>query len=209
MRNATKILLVLAASVGVASAAACVNGEQASSEPPGQPQYTAPRDTKSSEASETSESETTEATTGEAPAGPECTADDIAIAGEPGADPTVTLPTTCVPPTTLLSKDLVVGTGAEAVVGSAMQANYHLVAWSTGKLVESSFVTKQPLAIESVGTGLIDGWNEGIVGMREGGRRLLVVPPDKGYGPQGSPPNIGPNETLVFVLDASSVTPPA
>ncbi|MEA2443516.1 MAG: FKBP-type peptidyl-prolyl cis-trans isomerase FkpA, partial [Thermoleophilales bacterium] len=48
---------------------------------------------------------------------------------------------------------------------------------------------------------VIKGWDKGIVGMKEGGRRKLVIPPDLAYGPQGQPPTIGPNETLVFVVD--------
>jgi peptidylprolyl isomerase len=205
MRNATKILLVLAA---VVSAGACVNSEQASTEPTGQPQYTAPRDTETEEAAE---SESPETPTSEAPAGPECTVDDIAVAGEPGTAPQVTLPTTCSPPTALLSKDLVVGTGPEAAAGSTMEANYHLVTWSNGEVADSSFESGQTLPLENVGAteGLIPGWNEGIVGMHQGGRRLLVIPPDKGYGEQGRQPKVGPNETLVFVIEAVTVTPPA
>ena len=52
---------------------------------------------------------------------------------------------------------------------------------------------------------VIPGWDEGIVGMKPGGRRLLVIPPDMGYGPAGSPPVIGPNETLVFVVDLEKI----
>ena len=52
---------------------------------------------------------------------------------------------------------------------------------------------------------MIPGWDEGVKGMKVGGRRQLVIPPDLAYGPQGSPPAIGPNETLVFVVDLVSV----
>lgn len=200
MRNATKILLVLAAALSVG---ACVNSEQASSQPPGQPQYTAPPATESAESAPT-EPPPSEAT------GPECTADDIAVAGEPGADPQITLPTTCSAPKTLLTKDLVPGTGAEAVAGSTLQAQYHLVTWSDGKLVESSYQTGQQATLENLGStpNMIPAWNEGLIGVHQGGRRLLVVPPDKGYGEEGNDP-VRPNETLVFVVDATAVTPPA
>ena len=54
---------------------------------------------------------------------------------------------------------------------------------------------------------MIEGWDRGFVGMKEGGRRILTIPPELAYGAQGFPPAIGPNETLVFVLDVTKVTP--
>jgi len=53
---------------------------------------------------------------------------------------------------------------------------------------------------------VIEGWDEGVAGMKEGGRRTLVIPADKAYGAQGSPPNIGPNEALIFVVDLKKVS---
>ncbi|GAA4541147.1 FKBP-type peptidyl-prolyl cis-trans isomerase [Pseudonocardia xishanensis] len=137
---------------------------------------------------------------------PVCTADDIVVGGAPGTRPTITVPDTCAPPTQLLSKDLLVGPGAEVVPGSTLLTNYDLVTWSDKRELDASWNRGEPFALEDVGRApVIDGWNEGVVGMREGGRRLLVIPPDKGYGAGGR--GIAPNETLVFVLDAVTVTP--
>ena len=77
------------------------------------------------------------------------------------------------------------------------------MAWSTGQVVESSWDRGQTATFPL--SGAIAGWQQGIPGMKEGGRRLLVIPPDLGYGAQGSGGAIGPNETLVFVVDLVSV----
>jgi peptidylprolyl isomerase len=89
--------------------------------------------------------------------------------------------------------------------GASMQAHYDLVTWSDEQELDSSWSRGEPLPLEDVGhASVIDGWNEGLVGMKQGGRRLLVVPPDKGYGEGGN--GIKPGETLVFVVDAVQVT---
>ena len=134
-----------------------------------------------------------------------CTADDIAVGGAVGSKPTITVPDTCSPPTTLLSKDLVVGSGPEVTPGVTMQTHYDLVTWSDRKELDSSWSRGEPFPLENVGRAqVIDGWNEGLLGMKQGGRRLLVVPPDKGYGQGGG--GIKPGETLVFVVDAVQVS---
>jgi hypothetical protein len=136
---------------------------------------------------------------------PACTADDITVAGDPGSKPTITVPDTCSPPKQLLSKDLVVGTGPEVTEGVTMQTHYDLVTWSDKQELDSSWSRGEPFPLENVGrASVIDGWNEGLIGMKEGGRRLLIVPPDKGYGQGGN--GIRPGETLVFVVDAVKVT---
>lgn len=136
---------------------------------------------------------------------PVCTVDDIGVAGDPGSKPTITVPDTCTPPAQLLSKDLVVGTGPEVVLGSTVQTHYDLVTWSDKRELDASWFRGETFPLENVGDApVIDGWNEGVVGMREGGRRLLVIPPDKAYGPGGR--GIAPNETLVFVVDAVQVS---
>ena len=118
-----------------------------------------------------------------------------------GEAPTIGAPTGN-PPTTLVTKDIIVGSGAEALPTSTMTVHYTLMAWSTGKVVESSWSGGSPATFPLA--NVIVGWQQGIPGMKVGGRRLLVIPPDLGYGAQGGGP-IGPNETLIFVVDAIGV----
>jgi FKBP-type peptidyl-prolyl cis-trans isomerase len=104
------------------------------------------------------------------------------------------------PPCDLVVEDLVEGDGdAVSDATTAYLWNYEGVSWSTGEVFDSSFQRGQaiPFSLNQV----IPGWTEGLQGMKEGGRRLLVIPPDQAYGEAGSPPAIGPNETLVFVVD--------
>jgi peptidylprolyl isomerase len=120
--------------------------------------------------------------------------------------PVVTIPSGAAP-TKLETKDLVVGTGPEIKAGDTVEMNYVGVAWSTKKEFDSSWSRSQTFPVENVGNGpVIQGWNEGLIGMKEGGRRQLIIPPDKGYGAQGAGGDIGPNETLVFVVDAVKVS---
>lgn len=118
-----------------------------------------------------------------------------------GEAPTIGAPTGN-PPTTLVTKDIIVGTGAEALPTSTMTVHYTLMTWSNGKLIESSWNSGSPATFPLA--NVIVGWQQGIPGMKVGGRRLLVIPPDLGYGAQGGGP-IGPNETLIFVVDAIGV----
>ncbi|MDP9294380.1 MAG: FKBP-type peptidyl-prolyl cis-trans isomerase, partial [Actinomycetota bacterium] len=75
------------------------------------------------------------------------------------------------------------------------------VSFSTGEQFDASWDAGQPFSFP-LGTGqVIPGWDKGVAGMRVGGRRKLTIPPDQAYGTAGSPPSIGPNETLVFVID--------
>lgn len=114
--------------------------------------------------------------------------------------PTVTIPDEA-PPATLIVEDLEVGDGAEAVAGSAPVMHYVGVSWSTGKQFDASWDRGQTFSF-ALGQGqVIGGWDQGIVGMRVGGRRHLTIPPDLGYGAAGAGGVIGPNETLVFVVD--------
>ena len=136
-----------------------------------------------------------------------CKADDFKVTGDFGAAPKVEIPA-CKPTEELIIKDLVPGTGAEVKAGTTATVNYQLTTFSDKKVLDSSFERGQPFDVENVGQApVIDGWNEGIVGLKEKGRRLLVVPPAKGYGRGGQ--GIKPNETLVFVIDGVKVTPAA
>lgn len=105
------------------------------------------------------------------------------------------------PPSELQVKDVIDGTGAVAGPDSTLTVHYTLMAWSTGEIVESSW-NSQPATFGL--NQVIVGWQQGIPGMKEGGRRLLVIPPSLGYGEAGGGP-IGPNETLIFVVDLIKV----
>ena len=118
-----------------------------------------------------------------------------------GEAPTIGAPSGT-PPATLVTKDIIVGTGAEALPTSTMTVHYTLMTWSNGQLIESSWNSGSPATFPLA--NVIVGWQQGIPGMKVGGRRLLVIPPDLGYGAQGGGP-IGPNETLIFVVDAIGV----
>jgi peptidylprolyl isomerase len=114
--------------------------------------------------------------------------------------PTVT-PPSGPPPTKLETKDLIVGTGAEAKDGDTVTVNDVGVLYKTGKEFESSFKRNEPFTF-TLGKGqVIAGWDQGIPGMKVGGRRELIIPAALGYGAKGSPPTIPPNEALVFVVD--------
>jgi peptidylprolyl isomerase len=122
--------------------------------------------------------------------------------------PKVEVPTGA-PPTTLQTKDITEGSGAEAKAGDNLTMQYVGVNYADGKEFDSSWSAGQPFTFQ-LGTGqVIPGWDQGIAGMKVGGRRELIVPPDLGYGAQGSPPAIKPNETLVFVVDLLDAQPAA
>ncbi len=109
------------------------------------------------------------------------------------------------PPTTLQIEDLVVGQGAEATPGRGVTVHYVGVAWSTKKQFDASWDRGDPFKFPLGGGRVIKGWDQGVAGMKVGGRRKLTIPPDMGYGARGAGGAIGPNETLVFVVDLLSV----
>jgi len=125
------------------------------------------------------------------------------VGGSKGSKPTISASSGNAPKT-LQQKDIFVGTGKEAVATSTLEVHYTLMAWSTGSLVESSWDSGQTATFPL--SGVIAGWQQGIPGMKEGGRRLLVIPPDLGYGASGAGAAIGPNETLIFVVDLIKVS---
>ncbi len=112
------------------------------------------------------------------------------------------------PPKTLQTKDITVGDGAEAQAGDTLTMQYVGVLYDNGKEFDSSWSAGQPFTFQLGAGSVIPGWDQGIVGMKVGGRRQLIIPPDLGYGAQGSPPTIPPNATLVFVVDLLDVQPP-
>ena len=111
------------------------------------------------------------------------------------------------PPTELESTDIVEGDGAEAKSGDTLSVQYVGAITNTGEIFDTSWDDKQPLEFPLGAGQVIPGWDQGLEGMKEGGRRELVIPSDLAYGEAGSPPNIGPNETLTFIVDLEKVTP--
>ena len=105
------------------------------------------------------------------------------------------------PPTELVLEDITVGDGPVAAAGHTVRAHYVGVAYSTGEEFDASWNRGQPLDFR-LGVGqVIAGWDQGISGMKVGGRRKLVIPPHLGYGSRGAGAAIRPNETLIFVVD--------
>lgn len=106
-------------------------------------------------------------------------------------------------PTVLESRDLDAGTGAEASEGATVQVHYVGVDFETGEEFDSSWSRGEPITFPL--QGLIKGWQEGIPGMRVGGRRELVIPPHLAYGPAGGGHELS-GRTLIFVIDLLSVS---
>ena len=125
---------------------------------------------------------------------------DPSPAGTSGTKPTIVVPPGA-PPTQLQVSDLIVGTGPAAAAGDKVTVQYVLALYSTGKEFQSSW-GGQPVSLTLAEGSVIPGWVQGLVGMRVGGRRELVIPPSLGYGtnpPAGS--GIPSNDTLVFIVD--------
>jgi peptidylprolyl isomerase len=104
-------------------------------------------------------------------------------------------------PTTLQKKDLIVGTGKEAKAGDTVTVNYVGVLYKGGKVFDASWKRKEPFQFKLGVKQVIPGWDQGVPGMKVGGRRELVIPAELAYGKTGSPPTIPPNAPLVFVID--------
>jgi len=109
------------------------------------------------------------------------------------------------PPAELAIEDLTVGPGPEAVPGQHVDVHYVGVSWSTGQQFDASWDRRATFDFKLGGGQVIAGWDQGVAGMKVGGRRRLTIPPSLGYGAQGAGGVIAPNETLVFVVDLVSV----
>jgi peptidylprolyl isomerase len=168
-------------------AAGCGDDKDSGSASTGTNAATAPAETTTSGAT---------ATTGEAPA--------VSNAQDLSSKPKIAKPSGD-PPTSLVKKDLVVGKGPAIKSGQLATVQYVGVAWSTGKEFDASWDRGQPFQFPVGQQQVIQGWDEGIPGMKVGGRRELVIPPDQAYGAQSPGPGIGPNETLVFVVDLKRI----
>ncbi len=131
----------------------------------------------------------------------------VEVTGERGAEPVITLTDGVEPPTELVVVDLAEGDGEEIPPDATVTVDYVGVSWlNDGEEFDSSFDRGEPISFPL--DGVIQGWGEGIPGMRVGGRRLLIIPPDLAYGDQPPTDAIAPGDTLVFVVDAVGIVPP-
>ena len=118
--------------------------------------------------------------------------------------PSITIPQTDAP-TELVATDIVVGIGDEATKGRNVSVHYVGVAWSNGRQFDASWDRNEPFEFRLGAGQVISGWDEGVAGMRIGGRRQLTIPPHMGYGSRGAGGVIKGNETLVFIVDLLNV----
>jgi peptidylprolyl isomerase len=109
------------------------------------------------------------------------------------------------PPTDLKIDDIVGGEGAEAKPGDTVEVHYVGVEFDTGEEFDASWNRGQPFEFRLGKGQVIQGWDEGVAGMKVGGRRRITIPPDLAYGKRGAGGVIGPDETLVFVVDLIGV----
>jgi len=126
------------------------------------------------------------------------------VSGDLGSEPVVTIDSSVATTESLQQKDIVVGDGTAVIASSTVDAHYVGYGATSGKLFDSSWKNGSP--VEFPLANVITGWQEGLLGMKVGGRRILVIPGSMGYGaapPQGS--GILPNESLVFVVDLAGV----
>jgi peptidylprolyl isomerase len=144
--------------------------------------------------------------------GADATQQEGATEGTPSQDalkdtttkPAIPKPTGA-PPRRLVKEDIVKGKGPGAKPGDTVTVNYVGMNFSNGQEFDSSWDSGAAFPVQ-LGAGMvIEGWDKGLVGVRKGGRRMLTIPPEMGYGAEGYPPDIPPNETLVFVVDAVSI----
>ncbi len=177
MRRLTLILVACVALVG----AGCGGGDDSSTD---SPESTAAK----AESTATTESPTT---TESSPGGGK-------------TKPKVTVPKGA-PPKKLEIEEIEQGTGATAKAGDEVTVQYVGVGYDSEEEFDSSWSRNEPFSF-GLGAGqVIPGWDQGVEGMKVGGRRELIIPPNLAYGATGSPPVIGPNETLIFVIDLLAV----
>jgi peptidylprolyl isomerase len=126
---------------------------------------------------------------------------DVATSGKP----LVEVPSGEAPSYQLELEDILVGSGDEAVAGRVAEVHYVGVSWSTGKQFDASWDRGNTFKF-GLGKGqVIAGWDQGVAGMKVGGRRRITIPPMLAYGKRGAGGVIGPDETLVFVVDLIGV----
>ncbi len=119
--------------------------------------------------------------------------------------PEVEVPVGQTPSYQLELEDIVVGSGDEAVSGRVVEVHYVGVSWKTGEQFDASWDRDSTFKF-ALGKGkVIAGWDQGVTGMRVGGRRRITIPPMLAYGKRGAGGVMGPDETLVFVVDLIAV----
>jgi peptidylprolyl isomerase len=137
------------------------------------------------------------------------TAPTTATAKTPTSGPLSTKPAVKLPsgaaPTTLVTKEIVKGTGPEAKPGQSVTVNYVGVLFHGGKEFDASWRRSEPFTFTLGRSQVIKGWDQGVAGMKVGGRRELIIPAELAYGKTGSPPTIPPSAPLVFVVDLLGV----
>ena len=109
------------------------------------------------------------------------------------------------PPTKVVTKDIIVGTGAEAKAGESATVNYVGVLYKGGKEFDASWRRNEPFTFVLGRGAVIPGWDQGIPGMKVGGRREIIIPASLAYGAKGAGASIPPNSALVFVVDLLAV----
>jgi peptidylprolyl isomerase len=163
----------------------------------------------SSDESSTSSSEPTAASTEKSRAEPGGGAEksenaEKQSAGGKKTKPTVTVPSSP-PPKQLKIEEIEKGSGATAKAGDEVTVQYVGVGYDSEEEFDSSWSRNEPFTFNLGAGEVIKGWDQGVEGMKVGGRRELLIPGNLAYGPEGRPPTIGPNETLIFVIDLLAV----
>ena len=125
----------------------------------------------------------------------------VQVTANAGEAPTITAPSGDAP-TELIAQDVIVGTGATVLATSTLTVHYTLMKWSDGSILESSWTSGTPATFAL--SGVIQGWQQGLLGAKVGGRRLLVIPPALGYGPMAGHPL--EKDTLIFAVDIIAVS---
>jgi peptidylprolyl isomerase len=125
----------------------------------------------------------------------------VKVTANAGEAPTITAPTGDAP-TELIAQDVIAGNGTEVVATSTLTVHYTLMKWSDGSILESSWTNGAPATFALA--GVIQGWQQGLLGAKVGGRRLLVIPPALGYGPLAGHPL--EKDTLIFAVDIIAVS---
>jgi peptidylprolyl isomerase len=191
-RTASRALLAVALSVSLVACGDAADDDAASSE----------SRSSAAERSEPAEPSAQECESSPATAEPAAEiSTDLAEKPEvPGTD--------AAPPCDLVISDVVVGTGAEAVAGTTVAVKYVGAFYETGEEFDSSWSrgAEETLPVPLGAGRVIPGFEEGLTGMQVGGRRVVTIPSELGYGPRGQGP-IPPDATLVFVMDLVEVTP--
>jgi peptidylprolyl isomerase len=125
----------------------------------------------------------------------------VSVTANAGEAPTITAPSGDAP-TELVSEDVIAGSGTEVVATSTLTVHYTLMKWSDGSILESSWTGGAPATFPL--SGVIQGWQQGLLGAKVGGRRLLVIPPALGYGAIAGHPL--EKDTLIFAVDIIAVS---